>query len=371
MKPINLFLAVLVAIVGMATTGWPGCDGDIDCSGAVDGSDLATFAADFGTTGCGTCADVIALIDELEDRILQLETILSGVSRPDSENIYFDAMNVHIRNGTGNTDQPPITNGLGNLIVGYNEAAAGETPDRTGSHNVVVGWEHSYAGYAGIAVGRKHSIGSRCSSAIGGYDNNADGWYATAVGGTANTATGSWSLASGGRNNVAGSGYSLAAGGGGESVTDGNEALSNYSVVLGGAQNSAGISATNGINAVVSGGAANEATAQFSSISGGEENTTSGAHSSILGGYNNTASGNWTCVSGGQSNAASGDYASISGGNNNSATGNSASVSGGNSNDAVGTVSSVCGGTFTNANNDRDTVVGDTGNVYVDSTVVH
>lgn len=49
------------------------CEGDFDCDGDVDGSDLAVFAANFGTTGCGTCDDVIGLIQALESRIADLE----------------------------------------------------------------------------------------------------------------------------------------------------------------------------------------------------------------------------------------------------------------------------------------------------------
>jgi hypothetical protein len=45
------------------------CEGDLNCNGNIDGSDLAMFAAAYGTTGCGSCADVLDKIDELEDRI--------------------------------------------------------------------------------------------------------------------------------------------------------------------------------------------------------------------------------------------------------------------------------------------------------------
>ena len=61
---------VVMSIVGY---GFSACEGDINCSGTVDGSDLALFAADFGTTGCGTCDDVITRLDELEARIEYLE----------------------------------------------------------------------------------------------------------------------------------------------------------------------------------------------------------------------------------------------------------------------------------------------------------
>jgi len=48
--------------------------------------------------------------------------------------------------GSGATEG--MINGLGNLIVGYNEDV-GSNATRTGSHNLVVGIEHSYSSYAG------------------------------------------------------------------------------------------------------------------------------------------------------------------------------------------------------------------------------
>src|SRR5215471_322684 len=79
----------------------------------------------------------------LEQRVEQLEYKLAHVtSGPDD--ITISGANLHIVNGLGATD---TVNGLGNLIVGYNEH---RTPqicppgipcinERTGSHNVIVG----------------------------------------------------------------------------------------------------------------------------------------------------------------------------------------------------------------------------------------
>ncbi|MCG8590604.1 MAG: hypothetical protein MJE66_15035, partial [Proteobacteria bacterium] len=60
--------------------------------------------------------------------------------------VFFEGCNVHVRNGAGTTN---TTNGLGNLIIGYNEAGA-VPPTRTGSHNLVVGEAHGYSSYAGV-----------------------------------------------------------------------------------------------------------------------------------------------------------------------------------------------------------------------------
>src|SRR5205807_1257654 len=53
--------------------------------------------------------------------------------------VYFTGCNVNIRSGSGSTDGP--TNGLGNLIVGYNEFPS-SVVTRSGSHNIVVGEDH-------------------------------------------------------------------------------------------------------------------------------------------------------------------------------------------------------------------------------------
>ena len=66
--------------------------------------------------------------------------------------LFITGANLHLLNGMGATQ---TTNGLGNLIVGYqalrNDPAF---PDvRTGSHNLIVGDRHSYSSYGGIVVG--------------------------------------------------------------------------------------------------------------------------------------------------------------------------------------------------------------------------
>jgi thiol-disulfide isomerase/thioredoxin len=107
---------VFFVLFSMVSVGYSACEGDLNCSGTVEGSDLAIFAADFGTSGCGTCDDVIGQIDELENRIAQLEALLLRVTR-EGDDITFEAVNVHIVSGSEFTDG--LINGLGNLIVGY------------------------------------------------------------------------------------------------------------------------------------------------------------------------------------------------------------------------------------------------------------
>jgi len=79
----------------------------------------------------------------LEARIAYLEALLANVTR-NGNVIVFSGVNVQIVDGSGDTYGD--VNGLGNLIVGYNELR-GTSDNRTGSHNVVIGAEHNYSSY--------------------------------------------------------------------------------------------------------------------------------------------------------------------------------------------------------------------------------
>jgi hypothetical protein len=146
--------------------------------------------------------------------------------------------NLHVRNGVGTTE---TSNGLGNLIVGYNENPNGAS--RTGSHNVVVGPRHWYSSYGGLVVGFANAIDAPYASVSGGTENRATGYGSSVSGGFQNNAV--WILAS------------------------------------------------------VSGGNNNTASARFSSVSGGAYNNATGEGASVSGGFQNTASGGAAAVSGG------------------------------------------------------------------------
>ncbi len=240
--------------------------------------------------------------ETLEERVAFLENLLAGVTRS-GDDIFYDGVNVHIRNGLGTTNGNPadpendggIVNGLGNLIVGYNEIIdpyEGPTPvsDKTGSHNVIVGHGHNYSSFGGLVVGKDNWISGAYSSISGGKRNNASGASASVSGGNTNTA----------------------------SI----------------------------FSASVSGGIQNEAIGVYSSISGGFHNTASGFRSSVSGGISNEASGDDSSVSGGTVNTASADSSSVSGGNNNTASGLYSTVSGGEARTATGTSDWVAGSLF-------------------------
>jgi hypothetical protein len=253
----------------------------------------------------------------LEQRVAALEDLLKHFSREKNE-VFITGANLHLVNGLGSTDCaddegnpiPDCPNGLGNLIVGYNELRR-ELPDceldptlpfctdtRTGSHNVVVGPLHNFSGVGGLVIGDFHTISGNFASVSGGRFNTASGDYASVSGGQQNTASGGGASVSGGIFNTASGVQSAVCGG------DSNTASGERSAVCGGSSNTASRESS-----AVSGGFGNTASGEFSSINGGgfnpftEEgigNMASGDNSSICGGSGNTASGMWSSVSGGR-----------------------------------------------------------------------
>jgi hypothetical protein len=86
------------------------------------------------------------------DRMAALEKKLSAMKFDDAANeVVISGANLRIVNGLGSTE---TTNGLGNLIVGYNELRnIPDFPDvRTGSHNVVVGELNNFSSFGGLVA---------------------------------------------------------------------------------------------------------------------------------------------------------------------------------------------------------------------------
>jgi len=178
--------------------------------------------------------------------------------------------NVQIVDGTGDTGGDP--NGLGNLIVGYNEESPGNPNVRTGSHNVVVGPEHSYSANGGVVGGYGNRITNDGTAAFGNY-SQASGLFSVVAGGFENEASGDRSVVAGGQLNTAGATGSATLGG------RGNRAL--------------------GFGATVSGGDNNAAGGGFSTVSGGRENRAAAPGSVVSGGFERTApeENNWVAGS--------------------------------------------------------------------------
>ena len=289
---------------------------------SVSGGSNNQATGNFSTVGGGSGVTVIGAND-FSNRLPACLTTkdVDGQAKAD---VVFEGCNVHIRNGDSSTN---TTNGLGNLIVGYNEdlntvgvrfpRTAGRN-DRSGSHNVVIGPEHEYSSHSGLVVGVGNIISGAYASVSGGRDNEASGDYGSVSGGQNNEASDDAASVSGGVANVASGSYASVSGG------QSNMATSTAASISGGTSNR-----VNGTAASVSGGYRNVAESASASVSGGQNNVARAPSASVSGGYNNVASGQASSVSGGQSNVASGISASVSGGQNNVASGQASSVSGG------------------------------------------
>ncbi len=163
---------------------------------------------------------------QVEARVAALEEILRFV-RVESESInglagphwIFEGANVHVRSGSGSThpcfDRPICveSSGLGNLVVGYNEAIPSAARLRHGTHNLVVGPEHAYRSSGGFVAGRHNSVWGQSASVTGGAENRASGENASICGGERNNASGRSSSIGGGLENLARSDFSSVSGG--------------------------------------------------------------------------------------------------------------------------------------------------------------
>jgi hypothetical protein len=259
-------------------------------------------------------------IQILSPEEMEILSHMSIVYLPDGQGgqaktIRVSGVNLQVVNGLGATNGNPAspstivpfmvqTNGVGNLIVGYNELTnPHEGDDRTGSHNVVVGYGNDYSSFGGLVIGRLNRISGMYASISGGSQNHVAGLDASVSGGSFNDADGEQSSVSGGRANTA---------------------YSDHSSVSGGASNWAG-----GVYAAISGGYSSSAYGEYSSISGGQDNTANSDYSSISGGQDNTIDGAAASICGGYANTADGALSTVTGGSNNDANGLCSSVSGG------------------------------------------
>ena len=220
----------------------------------------------------------------------------------------FEGVNVQIVNGLGATNGNPldpdttepaetVTNGLGNLIVGYQELRD-DGNDRTGSHAIIVGAKHNHTSFGAL------------------------------IAGVENVVSGAFSAVSGGGFNIASGVASSVSGGGSPDIEDpdlyfGNVASGDFSSVSGGTGNEA-----SGSNSSVSGGAGGTASGGSSSVSGGEINSAVQTHASVSGGFGNVAAGGNSSISGGGNHTVTGHHSSISGGWGNTVNGQSSHICG-------------------------------------------
>jgi len=152
---------------------------------AIVQSRQATNTTDIATNTGDIAANATA--------IGMLNATFSGVSRNGAA-LTFSGMNVQVVDGSGDTFG--AVNGLGNLILGYNENTVSAL--RTGSHNLVVGDNHEYTSFAGLVAGLWNSITGPSASVSGGFQNEASGNSSTVSGGSSGTASNNGASISGG-----------------------------------------------------------------------------------------------------------------------------------------------------------------------------
>ena len=284
----------------------------------------------------------------LDARVAQLERKTASLTVDAAgHNVYLTGVNLHIRSGLGATNGNPAdprqmtvstaVNGRGNLIIGYDEAHP-TASDKSGSHNLVLGVDHSYSSFGGLVAGRQNTISAPFAVASGGHENVATGLYSTIHGGYQNASTSFYSHVSGGRGNESSGSYSSITGG------QSNKATHTYSSVTGGLQNTA-----SALHSAISGGSQNIASGSASHISGGTNNIANGPSSHVSGGQTNRAFGGASSVLGGENNQAVSPHSSISGGSDNLTSSPHSHISGGYQNNASGQHSHIGGGRQNNA----------------------
>ena len=246
MRQTTLFLLLLLPLASAAQDleiDYP-YNPDYDNTGDIGINDLlpmlSVFTQEFEVEGIMldtlTLEDaflmMMAQIIELQGQVEALQaSVIPGlsdhVSVVNDETVLFSEVNLQVVNGQGTTSS---VNGLGNLIVGYNESDS-LTTERGGSHNLVMGRWNQYNAYSGIVHGLRNTVMNHESAAIAGSNNVVSGVRSAVLGGDQNTASGNKVVAIGGLENEAkGSVTSIL--GGSSNVTDGTA-----SVILGGAAN--------------------------------------------------------------------------------------------------------------------------------------
>lgn len=171
---------------------------------AVVVSDIGTSRASATNFSNAWLKFRVAVLEKRVERLEKVEKLLSyvqvelepinGVAGP---HVIIEGANLHVRSGSGVTDERDAPTGLGNLIVGYNEDREVGL-DRTGSHNLVIGPDHAYSSHGGLVAGIANKVLGLYATVTGGADNAAEGDFSAVSGGTSNTAEASLSAVGGG-----------------------------------------------------------------------------------------------------------------------------------------------------------------------------
>jgi hypothetical protein len=214
---------------------------DTALEGQIANEAAARAAADLTFAPLSSVTALSALVP-LAAHVTVAAGDINGLAGP---HVIFSGANVHVRSGHASGDSL-VQNGLGNLILGYNESGGYVPEERGGSHNVVAGPYHRYNFGVGLVVGYASRLGNDGASVSGGFMNQAAGEFSSVSGGSNNSANGMFAAVSGGDTNTAGG---------------------DAAAVSAGQMNQA-----SGTLSSVSGGFNNQATATASTVGGGAGN---------------------------------------------------------------------------------------------------
>lgn len=189
-------------------------NGDMNGDGARDVSDaiyLFNWLFGGGPEPVAFAQDGDGL-DPEQARILSYFRLSEDPASPGGDpvvTLQISGANLQILNGTGETG---MKNGLGNLIIGYNEPGAAAS-DRSGSHNFVVGPRHQYSSFGGAVIGADNTISGEYATVTAGSGNTASGRFSTVSASFSNTASGEYAAVSGGCEHTASGTYATVSGG--------------------------------------------------------------------------------------------------------------------------------------------------------------
>jgi hypothetical protein len=259
--------------------GPAGAKGATGSAGATGGQGPAGPPAD-----TSEITSLQSQVTTLTSEVSALQSTLAGVTRS-GNTLLLSGLNMQLESGVGSTTGSP--NGLGNLIIGYNESPG----TQTGSGNLLLGTGQSFTSYGGIVAGNANTISGPFASVTGGSKNTARGVYSSISGGDANLASDPYATIAGGCANLAGAGTQPSDGSekcpfsaGAEAMLggDSNHALGTFAVAVGGCDNVAGT----GVTPVLTGTCNDNDGVQ--AVFGGTLNTASSAETSVSGGSGNT-----------------------------------------------------------------------------------
>ncbi len=182
---------------------------------AINDNDARIADMESQIAAMGTQIEALLAVNaQLQQQIADLESASDGVAGlneyvsvgPDQFGrpaVFFDSVNVYIRNGTDSSESESDWgqgNGLGNLIIGYNEESTSAEPyctqgwdltgsadletevdclaasyewttnDKSGSHNLIMGSGHNYSGNLNIVHGHNNTVADS-SNLVGGFNN--------------------------------------------------------------------------------------------------------------------------------------------------------------------------------------------------------